>query len=150
MKFFVDTADIKQIEELLPTGFVDGVTTNPSLIAKQGADMSETIKKICSIVDGPVSAEVTATDKDNMLKEGKYLASIAKNVAVKVASVLRDSDRLVDLVLEDKKMKWAFKHADRVGANRIILVAPEEWKRQKIKVKDLQSGEEFETTLEEI
>ena len=73
-----------------------------------------------------------------------------KNVAVKVASVLRDSDRLVDLVLEDKKMKWAFKHAERVGANRIILVAPDEWKRQKIKVKDLQSGEEFETTLEEI
>ena len=73
-----------------------------------------------------------------------------KNVAVKVASVLRDSDRLVDLVLENKKMKWAFKHAERVGANRIILVAPEEWKRQKIKIKDLQSGEEFETTLEEI
>ena len=73
-----------------------------------------------------------------------------KNVAVKVASVLRDSDRLVDLVLENKKMKWAFKHAERVGANRIILVAPEEWSRQKIKVKDLQTGEEFETTLEEI
>jgi histidyl-tRNA synthetase len=73
-----------------------------------------------------------------------------KNVAVKVASVLRDSDRLVDLVLENKKMKWAFKHAERVGANRIILVATEEWSRQKIKVKDLQSGEEFETTLEEI
>lgn len=73
-----------------------------------------------------------------------------KNVAVKVASVLRDSDRLVDLVLENKKIKWAFKHAERVGANRIIIVAPEEWTRQKIKVKDLQSGEEFETTLEEI
>ena len=73
-----------------------------------------------------------------------------KNIAVKVASVLRDSDRLVDLVLENKKMKWAFKHAERVGANRIILVAPEEWSREKIKVKDLQSGEEFETTLEEI
>ena len=73
-----------------------------------------------------------------------------KNVAVKVASVLRDSDRLVDLVLENKKIKWAFKHAERVGANRIIIVAPEEWNRQKIKVKDLQSGEEFETTLEEI
>ena len=73
-----------------------------------------------------------------------------KNVAVKVASVLRDSDRLVDLVLENKKMKWAFKHAERVGANRIILVAPEEWSRQKIKVKDLQTGEEFETTLEQI
>ena len=73
-----------------------------------------------------------------------------KNVAVKVASVLRDSDRLVDLVLENKKIKWAFKHAERVGANRIIIVAPEEWNRQKIKVKDLQSGEEFEKTLEEI
>tara|TARA_Y100001970_G_scaffold173234_1_gene211662 strand:+ start:2664 stop:3323 length:660 start_codon:yes stop_codon:yes gene_type:complete len=84
MKFFVDTADINQIEELIPTGFVDGVTTNPSLIAKNGDDMAKTIEKICSIVSGPVSAEVTATDLDNMLKEGEYLASIAKNVAVKV------------------------------------------------------------------
>ena len=84
MKFFVDTADIKQIEELIPTGFVNGVTTNPSLIAKQGNDLSETIKSICSIVNGPVSAEVTATDHPTMLQEGKYLASLAKNVAVKV------------------------------------------------------------------
>ena len=84
MKFFVDTADIKQIEELIPTGFVNGVTTNPSLIAKQGNDLSETIKSICSIVNGPVSAEVTATDHPRMLEEGKYLASLAKNVAVKV------------------------------------------------------------------
>ena len=84
MKFFVDTADIKQIEDLIPTGFVDGVTTNPSLIAKQGEDMKETIKKICSLIEGPVSAEVTATDHETMLKEGEYLASIAKNVAVKV------------------------------------------------------------------
>ena len=84
MKFFVDSANITEIEELIPTGFVNGVTTNPSLIAKQGADMKETIKNICSIVEGPVSAEVTATDYENMLKEGEYLASIAKNVAVKV------------------------------------------------------------------
>ena len=84
MKFFVDTADIKQIEELIPTGFVDGITTNPSLIAKQGNDLSETIKSICSIVNGPVSAEVTATDHKTMLEEGKYLSSLAKNVAVKV------------------------------------------------------------------
>ena len=84
MKFFVDTADIKQIEELIPTGFVDGITTNPSLIAKQGNDLSEIIKSICSIVNGPVSAEVTATDHPTMLDEGKYLASLAKNVAVKV------------------------------------------------------------------
>ena len=84
MKFFVDTADIKQIEGLIPTGFVDGVTTNPSLIAKQGTNMKETIKAICSLVDGPVSAEVTAIDHDTMLKEGEYLASFAKNVVVKV------------------------------------------------------------------
>ena len=84
MKFFVDTADIKQIEELIPTGFVDGVTTNPSLIAKQGTDMKETINAICSLVEGPVSAEVTATDYTTMLKEGEHLASIAENVAVKV------------------------------------------------------------------
>ena len=84
MKFFVDTADIKQIEELIPTGFVDGITTNPSLIAKQGKNLSETIKSICSIVNGPVSAEVTATDYPTMLEEGKYLASLAKNVVVKV------------------------------------------------------------------
>jgi len=84
MKFFVDTADIKQIEELIPTGFVNGVTTNPSLIAKQGNDLSDTIKSICSIVNGPVSAEVTATDHPTMLEEGKYLASLAENVAVKV------------------------------------------------------------------
>jgi len=84
MKFFIDTADINQIEELLPTGFVDGVTTNPSLISKQGKDMKEIIRDICTLVGGPVSAEVTATDYDSMLKEGEYLASIAKNIAVKV------------------------------------------------------------------
>tara|TARA_Y100001960_G_C14610617_1_gene795561 strand:+ start:191 stop:853 length:663 start_codon:yes stop_codon:yes gene_type:complete len=84
MKFFIDSADIKQIEDLLPTGLVDGVTTNPSLIAKNGDDMAKTIKSICSIVDGPVSAEVTATDFNKMLEEGQYLASLAKNVAVKV------------------------------------------------------------------
>ena len=84
MKFFVDTANIEDIEKLMSTGFVDGVTTNPSLIAKQGADMAETIKNICSIVNGPVSAEVTATEFTKMLEEGEYLASLAKNVAVKV------------------------------------------------------------------
>ncbi len=78
------------------------------------------------------------------------LDSDLRNIAVKVASVLRASDRLVDLVLEDKKMKWAFKHAERIGANRLVLVAPEEWARQKIKIKDLESGEEFEASIEEI
>ena len=84
MKFFVDSADIKQIEDLMPTGLIDGVTTNPSLIAKNGDDMTKTIKDICALVSGPVSAEVTATDSDKMLEEGQYLASLAKNVTIKV------------------------------------------------------------------
>ena len=108
MKFFVDTADIEQIEELIPTGFVDGVTTNPSLIAKQGTDMAKTIKSICSIVKGPVSAEVTATDHETMLMEGEYLSSLAKNIAVKVpltvdglktCQKLRDQDVMVNVTL---------------------------------------------------
>ena len=84
MKFFVDSADIKQIKDLIPTGLIDGVTTNPSLIAKNGDDMAKTIKDICALVSGPVSAEVTATDSDKMLEEGQYLASLAKNVTIKV------------------------------------------------------------------
>ena len=84
MKFFLDSADIKQIEDLMPTGLIDGVTTNPSLIAKNGDDMAKTIKDICALVSGPVSAEVTATDSDKMLEEGQYLASLVKNVTIKV------------------------------------------------------------------
>jgi transaldolase len=108
MKFFVDTANIKEIEDLVPTGFVDGVTTNPSLIAKQGDDMAETIKAICSLVSGPVSAEVTATELPEMINEGKYLASLAKNVAVKVpltvsglkaCKALREQGTMVNVTL---------------------------------------------------
>jgi transaldolase len=84
MKFFVDTADVKDIRECQEMGLVDGVTTNPSLIAKSGRDFKDVIKEICSFVEGPVSAEVTALDFDGMVKEGKELRKIAKNVAVKV------------------------------------------------------------------
>ncbi len=84
MKFFIDTADVAQIRDLAETGLVDGVTTNPSLIAKSGGDFIETIREICGIVSGPVSAEVTATDHETMLAEGRHLAKIADNVAVKV------------------------------------------------------------------
>lgn len=84
MKFFIDTAEISEIAELAETGLVDGVTTNPSLIAKSGKDFKETIKEICRIVEGPVSAEVTATDVNGMIEEGRLLARIADNVAVKV------------------------------------------------------------------
>jgi transaldolase len=84
MKFFVDTADVAEIRSLAGMGLLDGVTTNPSLIAKSGRKMSEVIAEICELVPGPVSAEVTATDADGMLKEGRYLRGIAPNVAVKV------------------------------------------------------------------
>ena len=84
MKIFLDTADIAQIEALLDTGMIDGVTTNPSLIAKSGGDIKHTIAKICDLVDGPVSAEVTATDIDTMMAEADVLSGIAPQVAVKV------------------------------------------------------------------
>jgi transaldolase len=84
MKFFVDTAEVAEIRALAGMGLLDGVTTNPSLIARSGRKMSEVIAEICGIVPGPVSAEVTATDLEGMLKEGRYLRGIAPNVAVKV------------------------------------------------------------------
>jgi transaldolase len=84
MKFFVDTADVAEIRELAATGLLDGVTTNPSLVAKAGRDFKEIIAEICEVVPGPVSAEVAALDTDGMLKEGRALAKIAKNVTVKV------------------------------------------------------------------
>ncbi|KNG94772.1 fructose-6-phosphate aldolase [Pseudaestuariivita atlantica] len=84
MKFFVDTAEIDAIAELNDLGMVDGVTTNPSLILKSGRDIIEVTKEICALVDGPVSAEVVATDADTMLEEGKKLAGLAENIAVKV------------------------------------------------------------------
>lgn len=88
MKFFVDTADTKEIRELAETGLLDGVTTNPSLIAKSGRDFIEVVTEICAIVKGPVSAEVTATDAAGMIKEGEKLAKIAKNITIKVPLTL--------------------------------------------------------------
>ena len=79
MKFFVDTADIDEIRELSETGMLDGVTTNPSLMAKTGRPMLDVLKDICAAVDGPVSAEVTATDSEGMLREGRHLRELADN-----------------------------------------------------------------------
>lgn len=84
MKFFIDTAEIDEIRDIASTGLLDGVTTNPTLIARAGRPIKEAIKEICAIVDGPVSAEVTATDFDGMMRQGKLLAAIAKNVTIKV------------------------------------------------------------------
>lgn len=83
MKFFIDTADTDEIRDLAATGLLDGVTTNPSLIAKSGRPFLQVIKEICSIVPGDVSAEVTATDAETMIKEGEKLAALADNVVIK-------------------------------------------------------------------
>jgi transaldolase len=84
MKFFIDTADIAEIRDLAATGLVDGVTTNPSLVAKSGRNFLDVVREICEVVPGPVSAEVAATDHATMLAEGRRLARLAKNVTVKV------------------------------------------------------------------
>ncbi|MGR3626035.1 MAG: fructose-6-phosphate aldolase [Limimaricola sp.] len=108
MKFFVDTAEIDQIRELNDLGMIDGVTTNPSLIMKSGRDIKEVTKEICSIVDGPVSAETVALDAEGMIAEGRELAKIAENIAVKVpltwdglkaCKTLTDEGRMVNVTL---------------------------------------------------
>jgi len=108
MKFFVDTAEIDAIAELHALGMVDGVTTNPSLIKKSGRDILEVTKEICDLVSGPVSAEVTATDADEMIAEGRKLAEIAGNIAVKVpltwdglkaCKTLTDEGKMVNVTL---------------------------------------------------
>ena len=84
MKFFIDSADVEEIQNLSDTGMIDGVTTNPSLITNTGRNFLTVIEEICSIVSGPVSAEVTATDYETMIREGEKLSSLGANVAVKV------------------------------------------------------------------
>ena len=84
MKFFIDTANIEEIKEANSMGMVDGVTTNPSLIAKEGRDFEEIIKEICEIVDGPISAEVISLDTEGMVKEARHLGSIHDNIVVKI------------------------------------------------------------------
>ncbi len=84
MKFFIDTANIDEIKEAHSMGMVDGVTTNPTLIAKEGRDFEEIIRDICAIVDGPISAEVISIDADGMIKEARQLAKIHENIVVKI------------------------------------------------------------------
>ena len=108
MKFFIDTADVSEIQELSSSGFLDGVTTNPSLIKKSGRNINEVIAEICDIVPGPVSAEVAATSYEEMIKEAEVLKAIAKNVTIKVPLTwdglkacrkLRNDDVLVNVTL---------------------------------------------------
>ncbi|MFK7867458.1 MAG: fructose-6-phosphate aldolase [Alphaproteobacteria bacterium] len=108
MKFFIDSADIAEIEKLMDTGMVDGVTTNPSLIAKSGRKFNEVAKEICALVDGPVSLEAVATDKKGMLQEAAKLTKIADNICVKLpltpdglaaCKELRSEDILVNVTL---------------------------------------------------
>ncbi len=109
MKFFVDTADVKEIRDLNDLGLVDGVTTNPSLILKSGGKISEVTKQICDIVEGPVSAEVVATEYKEMMREAEILARIADNVCIKVPltldglkacrSIRKDLGRMVNVTL---------------------------------------------------
>ena len=108
MKFFIDTADVDEIRELAETGMIDGVTTNPSLVAKSGRQFTDVIEEICSFIDGPVSAEVAATDTPTMIKEAHKLAEIAKNVTIKVpltvdglktCKVLSDEGTMVNVTL---------------------------------------------------
>lgn len=88
MKFFIDTANIDQIKEAAAMGVLDGVTTNPSLIAKEKGKFEDIIRQICEIVDGPISAEVVATDHDGIVKEAQHLAKIHKNIVVKVPCIV--------------------------------------------------------------
>jgi len=108
MKFFIDTADIGEIRDLAETGLLDGVTTNPTLVAKAGGDFLESVREICTLVDGPVSAEVTALDTAGMVAEGEKLAKIAPNIAIKVPLTmeglkacrhLRNQDIMVNVTL---------------------------------------------------
>ena len=84
MKFYLDTANVKEIQEAASLGLLDGVTTNPSLVAKEGRSFKEVLVEICNIVDGPISAEVVSIEADAMVKEGEELAKIHKNIVVKV------------------------------------------------------------------
>ena len=108
MKFFVDTADVAAIRELADLGMIDGVTTNPSLILKSGRNIREVIQEICAITPGPVSAETVALDADGMIAEGRELAKIADNIAIKVpltwaglkaCKTLTDEGRMVNVTL---------------------------------------------------
>ena len=103
MKFFIDTANIDEIKQGLDMGMVDGVTTNPSLVAKEDRPFHEILKEICSIVDGPVSAEVVSVDADGMLKEARELAAMSDNIVVKIPMIVEGMKAVKQLAAEGIK-----------------------------------------------
>ncbi|MFP4158193.1 MAG: fructose-6-phosphate aldolase [Desulfobacterales bacterium] len=100
MKFFIDTANVDEIREANEMGMVDGVTTNPSLIAKEGRDFTEIIKEICEIVDGPISAEAVCLDAEGMIAEARSLAKIHKNIVVKIPMTIEGMKAVRTLAAE--------------------------------------------------
>ena len=104
MKFFLDTANVKEIQEAASLGLLDGVTTNPSLVAKEGRSFKEMLIEICNIVDGPISAEVVSLEADAMVKEGKELAKIHKNIVVKVPLIAEGLKATKRLAVEGIKV----------------------------------------------
>ena len=103
MKFFIDTANIDEIKQGLDMGMVDGVTTNPSLIARENKPFVEIIKEICSVVNGPVSAEVVSLEADGMLKEARELAKIAENIVIKIPMIVEGLKAVKQLAAEGIK-----------------------------------------------
>ena len=112
MKLFIDSGNLKEIEALVPLGIIDGITTNPSLLAKEGGDYRALLKRICDIVQGPTSAEVVATDVDGMLREGRELAKIDKHIVVKVPFTQGRRPGLQDAVVRRHPRQ---RHADLLG-----------------------------------
>jgi transaldolase len=119
MKFFVDTADVAEIADLAATGLLDGVTTNPSLIAKSGRNFLEVVKEICGIVEGPVSAEVVAMDVDGMLREADIVRKLAPNVCVKLPLTLDGLKACRKLTSEGTKVNVTL----CFSANQALLAA---------------------------
>jgi transaldolase len=126
MKIFIDSGNLKDIESLVPLGIIDGITTNPSLLAKESGDYREILKKICQLVKGPTSAEVTATDFEGMLRQGRDLASIDPHIVVKVPFTKEGVKACKALSSEGKKVNVTLCFsptqallAAKVGANYI-------------------------------
>lgn len=119
MKFFLDTANLSEIRDAASTGLIDGVTTNPSLVVKEGRPFSDMLKEISGIIDGPISAEVVATDFDGMMKEAQPLAAVSKNIVIKVPLTVDGLKACQALSREGKKVNVTL----CFSANQALLAA---------------------------